>query len=300
MKKIIALIFMITSISTKSQTIIPLYNGNIPNYISSPKQEINYGNGRIAGIAIPQIIIFLPQKPDSAKSAVIICPGGGYARLAIEHEGYEVARTLNAHGIAAFILKYRIPNDSFMTNKQIVPLQDAERAIQLIREKAVEWNVNQNKIGIMGFSAGGHLASTLGTHFNEVVIENSKNTSLRPDFLILGYPVISFDKTIAHMGSRNNLIGKDPSQELSEHFSNELQVTAQTPITFIVHASDDATVPVENSVRFYQALQKNKVPAEIHIYEKGGHGFGLHNKTTTDEWFESLIHWMMMNKFIRG
>jgi acetyl esterase/lipase len=216
----------------------------------------------------------------------------------MDHEGHEVAKTLNAHGIAAFVLKYRIPNDAVMTNKQIVPLQDAERAIQLIREKANEWNINPNNIGIMGFSAGGHLASTLGTHFNEVLIDNKNNIPLRPDFLILGYPVISFDKSIAHLDSRKNLIGQNPTPELVDHFSNELQVTPQTPITFIVHASDDGGVLVENSIRFYQALQKNKVPAEIHIYEKGGHGFGLHNKTTTDEWFDRLIDWMKMNKII--
>ena len=289
---------MITSFMSKAQTIMPLYDGVIPNYIASSKKEIDMGNGRIAGITVPKLIVFLPQKKDSLKAAVIICPGGGYARLAMDHEGYEVAKTLNAHGIAAFVLKYRIPDDSFMTNKQIVPLQDAERAIQLIREKATEWNINPNNIGIMGFSAGGHLASTLGTHFNEIVIENKNNTSFKPDFMILGYPVISFDTTIAHRGSRDNLIGIDPSQKLVDHFSNELQVTPQTPITFIVHASDDNTVPIENSVRFYQALQKNKVPAEIHIYEKGGHGFGLHNKTTTDEWFDRLINWMKMNKII--
>ncbi len=289
---------MITSFMSKAQTIMPLYDGVIPNYIASSKKEIDMGNGRIAGITVPKLIVFLPQKMDSLKAAVIICPGGGYARLAMDHEGYEVAKTLNAHGIAAFVLKYRIPDDSFMTNKQIVPLQDAERAIQLIREKATEWNINPNNIGIMGFSAGGHLASTLGTHFNEIVIENKNNTSFNPDFMILGYPVISFDTTIAHKGSRDNLIGIDPSQKLVDHFSNELQVTPQTPITFIVHASDDNTVPIENSVRFYQALQKNKVPAEIHIYEKGGHGFGLHNKTTTDEWFDRLINWMKMNKII--
>jgi len=283
---------------SKAQTIMPLYDGKIPNNIATSKKEIDLGNGRITGITVPQLIVFLPQKIDSLRAAVIICPGGGYARLAMDHEGYEVAKALNAHGIAAFILKYRIPNDSFMTNKQIVPLQDAEKAIQLIREKATEWNINPNNVGIMGFSAGGHLASTLGTHFNEIVIKNKKNTPFKPDFMILGYPVISFDKTIVHKGSRDNLIGKDPSQELVDHFSNELQITPQTPMTFIVHASDDATVPVENSVRFYQALQKNKVPAEIHIYEKGGHGFGLHNKTTKDEWFDRLIDWMQMNKII--
>lgn len=298
MKKSIAIVFLIIVNMTKAQTVLPLYDGKIPNNINASAKEIDMGNGRVAGITNPQLIVYLPSKADSNKAAVIICPGGSYSRLAMDHEGHEVAKTLNAHGIAAFVLKYRIPNDAVMTNKQIVPLQDAERAIQLIREKANEWNINPNNIGIMGFSAGGHLASTLGTHFNEVVIDNKNNIPLRPDFLILGYPVISFDKSIAHLDSRKNLIGQNPTPELVDHFSNELQVTPQTPITFIVHASDDGGVLVENSIRFYQALQKNKVPAEIHIYEKGGHGFGLHNKTTTDEWFDRLIDWMKMNKII--
>jgi acetyl esterase/lipase len=298
MKKSIAIVFLIIANMTKAQTVLPLYDGKIPNNINASAKEIDMGNGRVAGITNPQLIVYLPSKADSNKAAVIICPGGSYSRLAMDHEGHEVAKTLNAHGIAAFVLKYRIPNDAVMTNKQIVPLQDAERAIQLIREKANEWNINPNNIGIMGFSAGGHLASTLGTHFNEVVIDNKNNIPLRPDFLILGYPVISFDKSIAHLDSRKNLIGQNPTPELVDHFSNELQVTPQTPITFIVHASDDGGVLVENSIRFYQALQKNKVPAEIHIYEKGGHGFGLHNKTTTDEWFDRLIDWMKMNKII--
>ncbi len=300
MKKIIVLVFILVSFMSKSQIILPLYEGNIPNNIISSKQEVDKGRGRITGITIPQLIVFLPAKPDSLRAAVIICPGGSYAGLAMDHEGYQVAQILNKHSIAAFILKYRIPDDSFMTNKQIAPLQDAERAIQLIREKSIEWNINTKNIGILGFSAGGHLASTLGTHYNEVMIENKNNISLRPDFMILLYPVISFDKSIAHLGSRENLIGKNPTEELVNHFSNELQVNSQTPITFIIHASDDNDVPVENSIRLYQSLQKNKVPVEMHIYEKGGHGFGLHNKTTTDEWFDRLIDWMKMNKIIKG
>ncbi len=283
-----------------AQTTIPLYDGIIPNNKPTTKPETNMGNGRIAGVTTPTLTVYLPEKKDSFLTAVIICPGGGYARLATEHEGHEVAKTFNAKGVAAFVLKYRIPADSSMNNKEIVPLQDAERAIQLVREKAKEWNIDPNKIGIMGFSAGGHLASTLGTHFNMVVIDNPKNIDLRPDFMILGYPVISFADSLAHMGSRENLIGKNASAEKIKLFSNELQITAQTPPTFLVHAADDKTVKVENTILFFEALQKNKVPSEMHIYEKGGHGFGLHNPTTKSDWFDTAINWMVSNKLMKG
>ena len=283
-----------------AQTVIPLYDGSIPNNKSATKPETNMGNGRIAGITTPTLTVYLPEKKDSFLTAVIICPGGGYARLAIDHEGHEVAKTFNQKGVAAFVLKYRIPTDSSMNNKEIVPLQDAERAIQLVREKAKEWNINPDKIGIMGFSAGGHLASTLGTHFNMVMVDNPKNINLRPDFMILGYPVISFADSLAHMGSRDNLIGKNASTEKIRLYSNELQITAQTPPTFLVHASDDKTVKVENSILFFEALLKNKVLAEMHIYEKGGHGFGLHNPTTKSDWFDIAINWMISNKLMKG
>lgn len=285
---------------SNAQTVIPLYNGIIPNNKPTASPELNMGNGRIAGVTNPTLTVYLPEKRDSFQSAVIICPGGGYARLATEHEGHEVAKTFNMKGIAAFVLKYRIPADSNMNNKEIVPLQDAERAIQLVREKAIEWNINPDKIGIMGFSAGGHLASTAGTHFNDVVIENTKNISLRPDFMILGYPVISFADSLAHMGSRDNLIGKNASQDKIKLFSNELQVTSKTPPTFLVHAADDKTVKVANSILFFEALLKNNVAAEIHIYQRGGHGFGLHNATTKDNWFETAINWMISNKLMKG
>ncbi|MDE3237259.1 MAG: alpha/beta hydrolase [Bacteroidota bacterium] len=281
-----------------SQTVLPLYEGKIPNAIPCSKQESSPMPGRVDNVTVPTLTVYLPEKSDSAHTAVIICPGGGYARLAIGHEGYDVAKAFNKLGITAFVLKYRIPNDQCMTHKEVVPLQDAERAIQLVRSRAKEWGIE--KVGIMGFSAGGHLASTLGTHFNQIEIDNPEHITLRPDFMILGYPVVSFDTSIAHMGSRINLIGKNPPEELVKLYSNELQVTPETPITFIVHASDDQTVPVENSIRFYQALVKNKVKAEIHFYQAGGHGFGLHNKTTTDQWFDRLTHWMMMNKLMKG
>ncbi|MDE3237258.1 MAG: alpha/beta hydrolase [Bacteroidota bacterium] len=281
-----------------SQTVLPLYEGKAPNAIPCAEPTASVTRGKGNTITDPSLTVFLPEKRDSAHSAVIICPGGGYSWLAIGYEGYDVAKAFNKLGIAAFVLKYRIPNDQCMTHKEIVPLQDAERAIQLVRSRAKEWGIE--KVGIMGFSAGGHLASTLGTHFNQIEIDNHEHISLRPDFMILGYPVVSFGTSITHMGSRNNLIGKNPPEELVKLFSNELQVTPETPITFIVHASDDQTVPVENSIRFYQALVKNKVKAELHIYQAGKHGFGLHNKTTTDQWFDRLTHWMMMNKLMKG
>jgi len=285
---------------SNAQTVIPLYNGVIPNNKLIVRAEADMGNGRIAGVTNPTLTVFLPEKKDSFLTAVIICPGGGYSRLATEHEGYEVAKTFTQKGVAAFVLKYRIPNDSNMNNKEIVPLQDAQRAFQLVREKAKEFNINPDKIGIMGFSAGGHLASTAGTHFNMVVIDNANNSNLRPDFMILGYPVISFADSLAHIGSRDNLIGKKASEEKIKLYSNELQVTPQTPPTFLVHAADDKTVKVSNSILFFEALLKNKVAAEMHIYQRGGHGFGLHNATTKDNWFDTAINWMIANKLMKG
>jgi acetyl esterase/lipase len=226
--------------------------------------------------------------------SIIICPGGGYTRLSIDHEGINVAKALNEFGITAFVLKYRLPNDSIMIDKTTGPLQDAQQAIRTVRKQAAAWGLNPVKTGIMGFSAGGHLAATAATHFTMIADASSVNdtTSLRPDFAILIYPVISLDDTIAHKGSKTNLIGKNPSVELTKLFSNELQVTKNTPPVFLVHAGDDGTVPVENSIRFYQACIKNKVPVEMHLYPKGGHGFGLNNKTTTDKWFDRLINWI--------
>jgi acetyl esterase/lipase len=283
-----------------SQTIIPLYEGNIPHNKPHVPAEINRGNGSITGVTVPTLILYLPEKSDSFHTAVIICPGGGYSGLATGHEGHEIARELNKKGIAAFILKYRIPADSNMDHKEIVPLQDAERAIQLVRLHAKEWNINPEKTGIMGFSAGGHLASTLGTHFNQVEIDNQENINLRPDFMILCYPVISFADTLAHMGSRENLLGRNATAEQVKLYSNELQVTPQTPPAFIIHAADDRVVKVENSILFFEALQKNKVATEIHIYQRGGHGFGLHNVTTKENWFNSAINWLQSNQLMKG
>ena len=191
------------------------------------------------------------------------------------------------------MLKYRLPDDTTNIDRSLAPLQDAQQAVRLVRSKATEWGLKKDKIGIMGFSAGGHLASTAATHFaSNADATNKDTTSVRPDFAVLIYPVISFDSTITHKGSRNNLVGATASAEQIKLYSNELQVTAKTPPSFLVHAGDDGAVPVENSIRYYQACVKYKVPAEMHLYPKGGHGFGMYNKTTTDNWMERLKNWL--------
>jgi acetyl esterase/lipase len=246
----------------------------------------------------PTITAFLPDASKANGTAVIICPGGGYSYLVVNDEGSNVARELNTKGIAAFVLKYRLPNDATMQNKEIGPLQDAQRAIQLVRERAAEWHIDTAKVGIMGFSAGGHLASTLSTHYQKTVIDNPGHIKLRPDFSVLLYPVITFRDSILHKGSKKALIGENAADEKVREYSNELQVTADTPPAFIVHCSDDKVVPVANSVNYYTALQKNGVKAEMHIYQAGGHGFGLNNSKTKDKWLDHLYNWMMLNHLL--
>ena len=281
-----------------------IYEGPVPNALPCNKEESVSKNATgkivIANVTSPTVTVFNPAKQDTNKTAIIVCPGGGYARLASGHEGSEVAEAFNKIGVTVFVLKYRLPFDSCMTNKEIVPLQDLQQTIKIVRDRAAGFDINPAMLGVIGFSAGGHLVSTGITKFTESYIENTSNTSLRPDFAILGYPVISMDSAIYHKGSRDNLLGKKATATKLNFFSSDMQVTAQTPPTFLVHASDDKSVPVENSIRFYQALIKNKVNAEMHIYQNGGHGFGLHNTTTSDAWFEKAAAWMRVNKFIAG
>ncbi|HLZ16915.1 MAG TPA: alpha/beta hydrolase [Cyclobacteriaceae bacterium] len=284
--------------TSHAQTTIDLYPGNIPNSKPSANEEVSElrdGITLISKITRPTLGIFLPSKEKANGTAVIICPGGGYWVNAISHEGTDVALQFTAMGVAAFVLKYRIPNDATMEKKESGPLQDAQQAIKIVRQQASEWNIDIHKVGIMGFSAGGHLASTAGTHFNKSLIANAEKINLRPDFMILIYPVISFQDSIAHTGSRVQLLGKHPSHDLQNYFSNELQVTKDTPPTFLVHATDDDGVKVENSLVFYQHLIAHKIPAELHTYQNGGHGFGLNNKTTIDKWMERCKNWMTSN-----
>lgn len=297
MKKIVsALLFYFFMKPIYAQQTMPLYDGAVPNSKPYTTKELwepqSDGDTIVHYTSQPTLTVFLPNKSVANGTAIVICPGGGYWITSIVKEGFNVARAFNKLGVAAFVLKYRIPNDSSMMDKSIGPLQDAQRAMQLVRMHAKEWNVDTAKVGIMGFSAGGHLASTAATHFNHSYIENNNNINLRPDFAIFIYPVISFQDSIAHIGSRDQLIGKNPPKQLLNSFSNELQVTAQTPPTFLVHATDDSTVPVMNSIVYYEHLLQYKIPAEMHIYKAGGHGFGMHNSTTKDLWMERCRNWM--------
>jgi acetyl esterase/lipase len=284
------------------QTVITLYKDSIPNSKPAPdeeKSEINKeGILIISKVSRPTLSIYLPPKEKRTGAAVIICPGGGYYILAAGHEGADVAKRFNEMGVAAFVLKYRIPNVQTMADKSIGPLQDAQRAMQVLRENAKQWGIKKNKIGIVGFSAGGHLASTAGTHFQRAYIDNPRNTSLRPDFMVLVYPVITFLPPIANSGSSNQLLGKDATEQRLKEYSSEQQVTAKTPPTFLIHAKDDG-VKVENSLSFAAALRAHNVPVEVYIYEKGGHGYGMYNKTSNVQWMDLVEEWMKKLKFIK-
>jgi acetyl esterase/lipase len=272
-----------------------LYPGGAPNSKPTPKHyNESFAADRYARVSEPLLIPFIPERGNG--TAVIICPGGSYSVVVIEHEGYAVARKFNELGIAAFILKYRLPSDDIMFDKTTGPLQDAQTAIKVVRERAEEWGVNAEKVGVIGFSAGGHLAASLSTT-ERALICNSQNISLIPNFMILGYPVITAGKW-AHQPSVNNLLGQQPPAESLILFSKELQVTGNTPPAFIVHAQDDEPVPVQNSILFYNALTEAGVKAEMHLYPGGGHGFGLSNPTTKDNWFDRLINWMFAGGFI--
>lgn len=274
---------------------MPLYPGAIPNSISAPDQETKDKNV-IKNVSVPDLTVFLPAPGTGNGSAVIVCPGGGYGILVIEWEGYRVAKELNKAGIAAFVLKYRLPSDRIMKDKSLGPLQDAQQAIRTVREHAAEWKIDPAKIGIMGFSAGGHLAATVGTHFDSTFIDNPKKTSLRPDFMILVYPVISLVDKVGHKGSAANLLGQTPTMEKVKYFSNELQVTASTPPTYLTHAGDDTVVPVSNSIIFYQALNAKNIPSDLHIYSKGEHGYP--KVPAFDEWFGRCLNWMRTTGFL--
>ena len=294
----ILLLAMLTSFAAcAQQKPIPLYPNGVPNSKPAPdtyKEKID--GYSISMVTEPTITPYFPEKEKGTGTAIIIFPGGSYINLASDHEGRAIAREFNKIGVTAFVVKYRLPSDQVMVDKTIGPLQDAERAVQMVREHAAEWGVNPHKVGVIGFSAGGHLASTIDTHFDKVVIDNKNNISVRPDFAMLIYPVISFGP-YAHAFSRENLVGKNPSQQLLDLYSNEKQVTANTPPTFLIHAEDDDVVPVQNSMLFYDALVKNKVKAEMHLFQAGGHGFGLNNSTTTDHWFDWAASWLKVNGF---
>jgi acetyl esterase/lipase len=276
---------------------ILLYPDGVPNSKKAPSGYVERNDKDwVTLVSEPTLTPYLPEKGKANGTAIIIFPGGGYAGLSFAKEGFLIAQEFNKIGVTAFVVKYRLPSDDIMVDKTIGPLQDAQRAIQIVRKRAAEWNIQANKIGIIGFSAGGHLASTLDTHFEKAVIDNKDDISLRPDFALLIYPVITFG-AMAHVGSRENLIGKNPSQKAIDLYSNEKQVTANTPPTFLVHAEDDPTVPVQNAIIFYEALLQHKVKGELHIFQAGGHGFGLNNIRSKEHWFDWAAAWLTENGF---
>jgi len=297
MKKLAAiLIITLQCLSACAQQTIPLYKDAVPNSIATADEEVVAEDKTVSKVSRPTLSIYLPPKEKANGTAVIICPGGGYGVIVMQYEGSKIAEAFNKRGIAAFVLKYRLPSDKTMKDKSIGPLQDAQQAIKIVREHAAEWNIDTAKTGIMGFSAGGHLASTAATHFNHPVIENNNNINLRPSFAILIYPVISMADSLTHHGSRDNLIGNHPTPQLVRNFSNELQVTEQTPPTYLTHTGDDKVVDVDNSIVFYEALRHHKVEAEMHLYPKGDHGFVL--QLPQEEWMQPLFAWMKKNKWV--
>jgi acetyl esterase/lipase len=269
-----------------AQQEIKLYpNGPKENNGITEKEVMQRGDF-VINISEPRMYYYAAPKEKATGTAVLICPGGGYMGVSVIKEGEEIAKWFNELGVTAFVLYYRMPN-----GHTTIPLTDAQTALKIIQKRANEWNITKEKIGIMGFSAGGHLASTVGTHF--------KTKSQRPAFMILGYPVVTMKKELTHGGSRKNLIGENPTPAIENLYSNELQVTINTPPTFIVHNRDDKVVPIENSIQIYKALLDKKVVAELDTFAVGGHGFGMRKHgIPVDNWPNLLKTWLKNNKLI--
>ena len=277
----------------------PLYKST-PNQIVVPNEEREdpfEGIIIVSKVTEPAYQYFRVKEDNIKRPCVIIYPGGAYFILASGHEGVEVAKFFNSIGVNAMVVKYRIPNDNAQVDKSIAPLQDAQQAMLLARSNAATWGIDANKIGILGFSAGGHLAASLSSHYADVKIDNPLNISLRPNFQILIYPVITM-KDFGHTGSKENLIGKNPTDAQVQYYSNELNVNDQTPPAFIVHAKNDDAVPVQNAYEYDKALKANKVASTLYLFEKGGHGFGMKNPTATIQWTTPLTQWLREIKIL--
>ena len=289
MKLLLFSIFTLLSFGFQlnAQEEIQLYKDGAKQSSGITEAESKDQNNFINNITDARMYAYIAPKETATGAAVLICPGGGYGGVSSDKEGSEIAIWFNQIGISAFVLYYRMPNGHYE-----IPLQDAQTALKIIHRGAKKWNISTTKIGIMGFSAGGHLASTAGTHF--------KTKIQRPDFMILAYPVVTMKKDLTHSGSRNNLLGTNPSEELVNQYSNELQVTKETPPAFIVHAIDDTVVPIANSEQLLKALLDNKVPAELHKYDVGGHGFGMRkNNIPADKWPDLLKDWLIKNNLTK-
>ncbi len=279
---------------TQAQDFIPIWpNDNVPNTNGLHLPD-SIANERIYRVGTPGMYAFFPGKQENKGAAVIICPGGGYERLAYIISGTQLAKWFNTIGITAFVLNYRLPNSPDIKQRDIAPLQDAQRAVRFIRANAVKWGINPDKIGVMGSSSGGHVASTLGTHTEDVsaIKDSLDRFAFNPNFMILVSPVISFGK-YAHAGSVKNLLGLITNQAQLDKYSNELQVTKTTPPCFIVDAENDKTVNPMNSLLFYQALLANNVPVSFHVFPQGAHAIALRNNPgSTGQWVNLCEAWL--------
>lgn len=265
-------------LSAQKPVELPLWPNGVPNNNELTNSGQNHNNEWVSDVTTPTLTVYPASHPNGM--AIIMCPGGGYGGLAMKHEGHDMAPWFNTQGITYAVLKYRMPN-----GHHEVPLSDAEQAIRMVREHAAEWGVNPQRVGIMGASAGGHLAASLATLYS--------SDKTRPDFQILFYPVISMQKGVTHGGSRKNLIGENPSQELEQKYSLERQVSPRTPQAFIMLSSDDDAVPPINGIGYFLALRDHKVPASLHAYPTGGHGWGFRdNFTYKRQWTEELEKWL--------
>ncbi len=273
--------------------VIDLWEGDAPfsKGVKVEEQNVDY---RVSRVTVPQLYHY-PAEGNEPRPAVIIIPGGGYAVEAIDHEGYLAAEWFNQRGFEAFMLKYRLPDDDLFDNSSFVPLMDAQQAVYLVRSRAKEFNIDPKRVGVIGFSAGGHLAASVSTLFTKPVDKERTSEEVRPDFSVLMYPVISMDLACTHMGSRQNLIGKAPSVELVEYFSLEKQVSEQTPVTLLVHSLDDGAVPVENTDRYANNLFEKGGDVTKVILPIGGHGFGFDAKRPVAYWTQYLDVWLKTN-----
>ena len=270
--------------------------GKMPGEKEVDFEEKVDSGGHISGISLPELHYY-PAENQTSDATVVICPGGGYAVLSFQKEGIEIAQWFNSHGMNAFVVKNRLREYGHPC-----PLADVQRAIRMVRKKCKQYKVSPDKIGVMGFSAGGHLAASASTLYDEKVydLEDDKEISARPDYSVLVYPVITMGRE-THWGSRENLIGKNPSQELVDKYSTEKQINKNTPPAILIHSSDDRVVPVANSIMYYQSLVANKVDAEMHIFNTGGHGYGMRKKSETVQyWPDNLAHWLKERNYIKN
>lgn len=284
LKSLNVILFLFMILPTQAQESVQLYPNGVPNIIPNVSLGAN----------APEFYFYKPEKQISSKVFLII-PGGGYGMVAINHEGHDLAKRLKDLGYASFVLKYRLPADSQMLDKRIAPIQDAQNAIVYIRQNANRLGVHLKDVVVMGFSAGGHLASTLSTHFDTSYIGSVDTKLLRPDYSVLVYPVITMKEGITHAGSKKNLIGPNFEDEDVKRFSNELNINSNTPPAFIIHAEDDKVVPIQNALFYKEGLDNHAVKNKFYYFQKGGHGFGMYNKLEEGDWFADMIVWLNNN-----